>query len=131
MSSAHGQRPNGSKQGEQLPATPRGDVLARAAEFSQLGLGGPNGAGGALDVLTDIPITLTASLGKTVLTVGDILKLGEGSTVELDREVKQPVELTVGGKVFARGEVMVVNDRFAIRIKELASGPSSSSGGSQ
>jgi flagellar motor switch protein FliN/FliY len=92
------------------------------AEFAQIG---PSNAGMAthpLDSLADIPITLTARLGQATLTIGDILKLGPGGTVPLDREVQQPVDLVVGGKVFARGEVVVVNERFAIRIKELASG---------
>jgi flagellar motor switch protein FliN len=104
------------------PATSagRGDVLAHVPEFTQLGQGAASGGGGSIDMLNDIPITLTATLGQTVMTIGDILKLGPGATVGLDREVSQPVDLTVGGKVFARGEVVVVNDRFAIRIKELS-----------
>jgi flagellar motor switch protein FliN len=99
----------------------RGDVTAHVAEFTQLGQGAAAAGSGAIDMLDDIPITLTATLGQTVMTVGDILKLGPGATVGLDREVTQPVELMVGGKVFARGEVVVVNDRFAIRIKDLGS----------
>ena len=104
-------------------ATANPDVLARVAEFSQLGASGtPNGEA-RLESFVDIPITLTARLGQSMLTIGDILKLGPGSTVSLDREVRQPVDLVVGGKVFARGEVVVVDDRFAVRIKELAASP--------
>ena len=66
-----------------------------------------------------MPITITARLGQTVLPIGEILKLGPGAVVELDRDVSQPVELTVRGMVFARGEVVVVEGHFAIRIKEL------------
>jgi len=99
----------------------RGEVVAEVPEFQQLGQGTVGAGGGSIDMLNDIPITLTATLGQTVLTIGDILKLGPGATVGLDREVTQPVDLMVGGKVFARGEVIVVNDRFAVRIKELGS----------
>jgi len=98
------------------------DVMARVAEFTQLGASA-SGPAAALDVFADIPITLTARLGQAALTIGEILKLGPGSTVPLDRDVQQPVELVVGGKVFARGEVVVVNDRFAVRLKELAARP--------
>jgi flagellar motor switch protein FliN/FliY len=107
----------------QSASPPAGDVLARAAEFAQLGASGQPRAEAQLESITDIPITLTARLGQSVLTIGDILKLGPGSTVSLDREVRQPVDLVVGGRVFARGEVVVVDDRFAVRIKELAVTP--------
>jgi flagellar motor switch protein FliN/FliY len=98
----------------------RSEVVAAAAEFQELGPGSTGAGGGSLDMLNDIPITLSATLGQTVLTIGDILKLGPGATIGLDREVSQPIDLMVGGKVFARGEVVVVNDRFAVRIKELS-----------
>jgi flagellar motor switch protein FliN/FliY len=100
--------------------SPTADVLARVAEFTQLGASAPSNGEARLESFTDIPITLTARLGQSMLTIGEILKLGPGSTVGLDREVRQPVDLVVGGKVFARGEVVVVDDRFAVRIKELA-----------
>lgn len=99
-----------------------GDVVARMAEFTQLAPSAGVNGGGSLDLFTDIPITLSARLGQTVLSIGEMLKLGPGATVALDREVQHPVDLIVGGKVFARGEVVVVNDRFAVRIKELAVG---------
>jgi flagellar motor switch protein FliN/FliY len=100
--------------------SPTPEVLARVAEFTQLGAAAPASTEARLDSITDIPITLTARLGTSVLTIGEMLRLGPGSTVGLDREVRQPVDLIVGGKVFARGEVVVVDDRFAVRIKELA-----------
>lgn len=99
---------------------PSSEVLARVAEFAQLGPSAPAGTEERLEALADIPITLTARLGQATLSIGDVLKLGPGSTISLDREVRHPVDLVVGGKVFARGEVVVVDDRFAVRIKELA-----------
>ena len=70
-------------------ATANPDVLARVAEFTQLGASAPSNGEARLDSFTDIPITLTARLGQSMLTIGDILKLGPGSTVPLDREVRQ------------------------------------------
>jgi flagellar motor switch protein FliN len=115
------ERPSNAGATEPGVTSGRSDVLASVPEFTQLGHGAVTGGGSSIDMLNDIPITLTATLGQTVMTIGDIMKLGPGATVGLDREVSQPVELTVGGKVFALGEVVVVNDRFAVRIKELGS----------
>ncbi len=111
-----------SNQGIVQPAGSAGreEVVAQVPEFQQLSHGATVAGGGSIDMLNDIPITLTATLGQTVMTIGDIMKLGPGATIGLDREVTQPVDLMVGGKVFARGEVIVVNDRFAVRIKELS-----------
>ncbi len=100
------------------PDNPSPEVLARMAEFAQLS-GGATGSGPTLSFLQDVPVTITARLGQTTLPIADILKLGPGAVLELDRDVTQPVELTVRGMPFARGEVVVVDDHFAIRIKEL------------
>lgn len=100
------------------PASPS-EQVARAAEFGPITPSNSSQPEAPLETLEDIPITMTARLGRSVLTIGDILKLGPGSTVTLDREVQQPVDLIVGDKVFARGEVLVIDERFAIRIKEL------------
>ncbi len=94
------------------------DVVARMAEFSQLAPAGSE-SGPALSFLHDVPVTINARLGQVTLPIGEVLTLGPGAILELDRDVSQPVELTVRGLVFARGEVVVVDDHFAIRIKEL------------
>ncbi|WP_020468437.1 flagellar motor switch protein FliN [Zavarzinella formosa] len=96
------------------------EIVARMAEFSQLT---PEGGTTkpSLQFLTDVPVTITARLGQVTIPIGEVLKLGPGAILELDRDVSQPVELTVRGMVFARGEVVVVDDHFAIRIKELVS----------
>jgi flagellar motor switch protein FliN len=95
------------------------DVVARAAEFSQLAPADAGEAGPTLAFLQDVPVTITARLGQVTLPIGEVLTLGPGAVLELDRDVTQPVELTVRGMIFARGEVVVVDDHFAIRIKEL------------
>lgn len=101
-------------------------MTARVAEFEQLDAptatttsAGPGGM--SLDFFCDVPVTVTARLGETVMPISELLKIGPGAVIELDRDVSQPVELTVRGMIFARGEVVVVDDHFAIRIKELMS----------
>jgi flagellar motor switch protein FliN/FliY len=100
------------------PAADPPDVVARPAEFAQLSSAGA-AAGTSLDALRDVPITVTAKLGHAVLPIADILKLGPGAVVELEQAVAQPVELTVRGVPFATGEIVVVDDHFAVRIKAL------------
>lgn len=93
-------------------------VVARQAEFPQLGHDAPTGRL-SLDSFQDVPITITARLGHAVLPIADILKLGPGAVVELDERIDQPIELTVRGVPFATGEVVVVDHHFAIRILSL------------
>jgi flagellar motor switch protein FliN/FliY len=97
-----------------------GEVLTRPAGFAQLSPGNVASPGGTpIDFLLDVTVTMTAELGHTTLPLGDVLKLGVGSVVALDRFVGEPVDLAVKGVLLARGEVVVVEDRFAIRIKEI------------
>ena len=96
------------------------EVLAKLADFLQL-TPGPGGPPSSLNFLQDVSLTVTARLGQVSMPIADILKLGPGAVVELDREIGQPVDLAVQNTVFARGEVVVVDEHFAIRIKELLS----------
>lgn len=95
------------------------EVIARLADFVQLHPTVARGGGTSLNFLLDVNVSVRAELGHATVPIGDILKWEPGSVVELDREVSQPVDLTVCGVLFARGEVVVINDRFAVRIKEL------------
>ncbi|VTT97913.1 flagellar motor switch protein : Marine sediment metagenome DNA, contig: S01H1_S04369 OS=marine sediment metagenome GN=S01H1_31057 PE=4 SV=1: SpoA [Gemmataceae bacterium] len=94
-------------------------VTARPAEFPRLDPRGGPAAGTTLDSLRDVPITITAELGHAVLQIADILRLGPGAVVELEEALGEPIQLTVRGVPFALGEVVVVDDHFAIRIKKL------------
>jgi flagellar motor switch protein FliN/FliY len=102
------------------PAPPAGspEVVAKHPEFTRLEPRA-SAVGTSLDSLRDVPITITARLGHTILPIGEILKLGPGSVIELEETVGQAIELTVRGVPFATGEVVVVEDHFAIRIKTL------------
>jgi flagellar motor switch protein FliN/FliY len=94
-------------------------VVAKQPEFDRLQPSSSAAPGSTLDSLRDVPITITACLGHTVMPIAEILSLGPGSVVELKEAISTPVELTVRGVPFATGEVVVVDDHFAVRIKKL------------
>ncbi len=94
-------------------------VEAHRPEFPALDPAAGTAAGTPLDSLRDVPITVTARLGHATLPIAAILRLGPGAVVELEETISAPIELTVRGVPFATGEVIVVDDHFAIRIKNL------------
>jgi flagellar motor switch protein FliN/FliY len=95
-------------------------VVTKVADFAQLTPDSGRSPVSSLDGLLEIRVEVTAELGRMSMPIGDILKLSVGSVLELDRLVSEPVDLFVQGRRLARGEVVVVDDRFAIRVKELA-----------
>lgn len=72
-----------------------------------------------LDILLDVPVQLTVELGSCQLPMRDVLQLSVGSVVQLDKAADAPVELQVNDKLVARGEVVVVENRFGLKITEL------------
>jgi flagellar motor switch protein FliN len=93
-----------------------------AAPMQMPNLGAPGGAGASatsLDLLSDVDLHVTIELGRTQMLVEDVLKLGEGSVVELDKLAGDPVDVYVNQRLVARGEVLVLNDNFCIRISEI------------
>lgn len=77
-----------------------------------------------LNRLHDVHVTVSAELGRTRVPIQKLLQLGAGSVIELNRNINSPVELIAQGVPLASGEVVVVNDCFAIRIREIYSGKS-------
>ena len=73
------------------------------------------------DLLLDVPLKVTVELGGTKLRVQELLEIGQGSIVELDRLAGEPVDILVNGRPLALGEVVVVNDRYAVRIVSIRS----------
>lgn len=105
-------------------ATPPAEARA-AAPISLPNLGeaaaAPN-AGGAADpvsILNDVELNVSIELGRTEMLVEDVLKLGEGSVVELDKLAGDPVDVFVNDRLVARGEVLVLNDSFCVRVSEI------------
>jgi flagellar motor switch protein FliN/FliY len=74
---------------------------------------------GGLDLLNDVNVQVRIELGSTRMTVQDILKLGPGSVVGLDSAISDPIQVYVNDRLVARGEVLVLNDNFAVRITEV------------
>jgi len=72
-----------------------------------------------LDMLLDVNLKITVELGRTRLKFRDVLNLSNGSVVELSRQVSEPVDILVNGALLASGEVVVVDDHFAVRITKL------------
>lgn len=86
------------------------------------GKGGGAGEDGRAEAVYDIPVEITAVLGTATLQVSQILKLGRGAVVELDRAVGDPVDINANNRLIARGEVVVVEDRLAIQMTEILKG---------
>jgi flagellar motor switch protein FliN len=84
--------------------------------------GGPGGASGImneLDMILDIPVQITVELGRTKITIKNLLQLAHGSVVELDAMAGEPMDVLVNGTLIAQGEVVVVNDKFGIRLTDI------------
>jgi flagellar motor switch protein FliN len=81
----------------------------------------PVASGANLDVVLDIPVTLSMEVGRRRMAIRDLLKLSQGSVLELDRDVGAPMDVMVNGTLIAQGEVVVVNDRFGIRLTDVVS----------
>jgi len=77
------------------------------------------GAPGRIDVILDIPVQLTVELGRTRIPIRDLLQLAQGSVIELDRLAGEPMDVLVNGCLIAQGEVVVVNDKFGIRLTDV------------
>jgi len=72
-----------------------------------------------LDLILDIPLTVTVELGRCKMLINDLLQLGQGSVVELTKLVGEPLEVLVNQKLVARGEVVVVNEKFGVRLTDI------------
>ena len=72
-----------------------------------------------LDALREVPVTISLELGRTQLSIGELLQLNPGSVVELDRLAGEPLDVRVNGTLIARGEVVVVDERYGIRLTEV------------
>ncbi len=75
----------------------------------------------SLDFILDIPLKITVELGRTKMTIRDILQLAQGSVIELSKFAGEPLEVLVNDKLIARGEVVVVNEKFGIRLTDIIS----------
>lgn len=80
---------------------------------------GNSGMMNELDMILDIPVQITVELGRTKITIKNLLQLAHGSVVELDAMAGEPMDVLVNGTLIAQGEVVVVNDKFGIRLTDI------------
>jgi len=93
----------------------------RAAQFGPITSGTRRSEASSLDLVLDVPLSATVELGRTRMVIRDILGLGPGSVVELDKLAGEPADLLVNGRPLARGEIVVIDENFGIRITEILS----------
>ncbi|MHC4942907.1 MAG: flagellar motor switch protein FliN [Planctomycetota bacterium] len=91
----------------------------KGAVFSNVELSPGKGPTRTMNLLMDVNVAISVELGKTRLKIEDVLQLGNGSVIKLDTLVDEPVDLMVNGKLMARGEIVVVDDYFGIRVSEI------------
>lgn len=103
------------------PQAPVEKVQVQTPDFQELTDQGISDVPRNLDLIMDVPLEFTVVLGKSRRTIKDILSLGAGSVVELDKMTDEPLEILVNGKLVAEGEVVVINESFGIRITNIMS----------
>ena len=74
-----------------------------------------------LDVILDVPVDISMEIGRTKISIRNLLKLNQGSVIELDRLAGEPMDVLINGTLIAHGEVVVVNDKFGIRLTDVIS----------
>jgi flagellar motor switch protein FliN/FliY len=100
------------------PASPHGEP----AGFEELvGEDMANGEHLKLESILDIPVTLSMEIGRTKISIRNLLQLNQGSVVELDRLAGEPMDVLVNGTLIAHGEVVVVNEKFGVRLTDVIS----------
>ena len=78
-----------------------------------------DGESANLDLILDIPLSVSVELGRSKMLINDLLQLGQGSVIELTKLVGDPLEVLVNNKLVARGEVVVVNEKFGVRLTDI------------
>ena len=98
------------------------DAAARA-EFGDLQDAGMSDSAREvnLEVILDVPVTLSMEVGRTRIPIRNLLQLNQGSVIELDRAAGEPLDVFVNGTLIAHGEVVVINDRFGVRLTDVVS----------
>lgn len=103
-----------------VPAKATQPATQPAAESVFKPLAGTGGSiGNDIDLIMDVPVQLTVELGRTRLTIKNLLQLGQGSVVELDGLAGEPMDIYVNGYLIAQGEVVVVEDKYGIRLTDI------------
>lgn len=96
-------------------------VDVQSAQFPEFNEASTQPLPNNMELIKDVPLEVTVRLGKTVMKIRDILDLGDGSIIELDKLAGEPVDLLVNGKLVAKGEVVVIDENFGFRVKDIIS----------
>lgn len=99
----------GDQPAEKSPVAPGSDEKLPKMDFSKL------------KMILDIPLKVSVELGRTKMLVNDLLQLGQGSVIELDKIAGEPMEILINDKLVAMGEVVVVNEKFGVRLTDVVS----------
>lgn len=104
-----------------LPTGPQAqqDTVVRPAQFASFATSGEGSSMANIDLILDVQLRVTVELGRKLMSVRDILALGPGSVVELDKVAGEPVDVLVNDRLIATGEVVVADDNFAVRITDI------------
>jgi len=103
------------------PHVPSPSAQPTPASFPSLDGGGATPAPKNIDFILDIPMQVTVQVGSTKMIIRELLQLGQGSVIELEKLAGEPMEVLVNNKLVARGEVVVVNEKFGIRLTDVIS----------
>lgn len=103
--------------GDESPSAATGEPVQ--VEVPEVGAGDAAQPGKRIELLSDVDLHVKIELGRTQMLVEDVLRLGDGAVVELDKLAGDPVDVYVNDQLVARGEVLVLNDNFCIRISEI------------
>lgn len=90
-----------------------------ASLFPRITQGGSGAAQNDIDMVMEIPVELTVELGRTKVPIGNVLQLAHGSVIELDAMASEPMDVYVNGLLIAQGEVVIVNDKFGLRLTDI------------
>jgi flagellar motor switch protein FliN/FliY len=98
------------------------DVASAAAAAATTGTQAPKKQiGRTLEFILDVALQVTVEVGRTRMTIQDLLQLGQGSVVELEKLAGEPLDIYINGKAVARGEAVIVNDKFGVRLTDIVS----------
>ena len=109
-----------TSEGAAAPAATAQPFQAPALDGSAAAVAGAgNDARPNIDVILDVPVTLSLEVGRAQMSVGRLLRLSQGSVVELDRSAGEPLDVLVNGTLVAHGEIVIINDKFGIRLTDV------------
>jgi len=101
------------------PGTPQPFQAPALDDLASTGHGSGAEVRANIEVILDVPVTLSLEVGRAQMSVGKLLRLTQGSVVELDRNAGEPLDVLVNGALVAHGEIVIVNDKFGIRLTDV------------